>query len=95
MKWTTQLPTEPGYYWNREYWNPSYPIGIVRITRREDGKLWQDFNGSFERELLPANFSRLDDETELELWERAIKGENREDWEIIFWCRIPEPEIPN
>ena len=33
MKWTTELPTEPGWYWLREY--GQQPI-IVRVKKDKD-----------------------------------------------------------
>ncbi len=50
MKWTTEAPTEPGWYWWRAYTHRGnamtpYP---VRLTPRNIGDLEVSYNGIFE-----------------------------------------------
>ena len=47
LKWTKDLPTEPGYYWDRMLF-PGVSPTISHVSRRLDGVLILDDNGELE-----------------------------------------------
>jgi hypothetical protein len=90
MKWTTQLPTEPGRYWYCDFWNKEIPSAVLKVTEC-NGVLFAE-GELFRFEIGGKKRTKRKLETESELWERGIKEGHGS--EIEFWCRIPEPEIP-
>lgn len=88
LKWTSALPTSEGCYLWCDFRNG--PTHTAFLVVAEFGGTLYASNEEYHFEIRGRKRTKSKKESDAELWTKGLAGSEN----VEFWCKIPEPQIP-